>query len=266
MSIGENIYRLRTQKNLSQGALADMLDVSRQSVSKWETENAIPDLDKLIKMCEIFEISMDELTLQTENIKPPAPITTTLSHAQITGYILFVATIFGFILSVANNDSFLLWILVMPVAVLTAICLKIKEHTAYWCAWTILNALGVYMLTAFGIVYFMGILIPGYIAMYFYTKKEFREELPQKILSAKSIFAILVSDIAVMAGWYMFRHSALYMQILAEEITSIYSVAWILYRFGFAGTCVLYFICLNALSYVFYMYVVNQNAKKTEIQ
>ena len=47
MSIGNNIYKLRTAKNLSQGDLADLLDVSRQSVSKWETDAAIPDLINL---------------------------------------------------------------------------------------------------------------------------------------------------------------------------------------------------------------------------
>ena len=44
MTLGENITRLRTQKNWSQGDLADALDISRQSVSKWETEVSRPFL------------------------------------------------------------------------------------------------------------------------------------------------------------------------------------------------------------------------------
>ena len=60
MSIGNNIYKLRTSKNLSQGELADQLDVSRQSVSKWETDAAVPDLDKLMKLCDLFNVSLDE--------------------------------------------------------------------------------------------------------------------------------------------------------------------------------------------------------------
>jgi len=54
MSLGEKIYKLRTEKNLSQGDLADRLEVSRQSVSKWENNNAVPDLDKIIALSEIF--------------------------------------------------------------------------------------------------------------------------------------------------------------------------------------------------------------------
>ena len=48
MSLGSNIHRLRTKHNMSQGALADELGVSRQSISKWETDGAVPELDKLV--------------------------------------------------------------------------------------------------------------------------------------------------------------------------------------------------------------------------
>lgn len=61
MNLGENIYRLRTQKNMSQGDLADALEVSRQSVSKWENNSAVPELDKLSKMSRIFGVTLDEL-------------------------------------------------------------------------------------------------------------------------------------------------------------------------------------------------------------
>lgn len=61
MGLGETIYRLRKEKQLSQGDLADMLGVSRQSVSKWENDSAVPDLDKLVKLSEIFCILLDEL-------------------------------------------------------------------------------------------------------------------------------------------------------------------------------------------------------------
>lgn len=65
MNLGEKIYTLRNEKNLSQGNLADMLDVSRQSVSKWENNIAVPDLDKIIKLSEIFGVTVDELVKKT---------------------------------------------------------------------------------------------------------------------------------------------------------------------------------------------------------
>ncbi len=62
MTIGERIYSLRTGAGLSQEDFSAMLGVSRQSVSKWETDSSVPELDKLLKICDIFSISLDELT------------------------------------------------------------------------------------------------------------------------------------------------------------------------------------------------------------
>lgn len=59
--LGQNIYRLRIEKQLSQEELAGLAGVSRQSVSKWETGTAVPELDKLQRLCEIFGVSLDRL-------------------------------------------------------------------------------------------------------------------------------------------------------------------------------------------------------------
>ena len=61
MTLGEKISSLRGAANMSQGDLAEKLNVSRQSISKWETDASVPELDKLIRMSEFFEISLDEL-------------------------------------------------------------------------------------------------------------------------------------------------------------------------------------------------------------
>lgn len=55
MSLGERIQMLRKEKKMSQNDLAEKLDVSRQSVSKWETDTAKPELTKLILMAELFK-------------------------------------------------------------------------------------------------------------------------------------------------------------------------------------------------------------------
>ena len=61
MTIGEKITHLRTVANMSQETLADKLSVSRQSVSKWELDQAQPQIDKILQLCEIFKVSSDEL-------------------------------------------------------------------------------------------------------------------------------------------------------------------------------------------------------------
>ena len=60
MNIGEKIYNLRKKKNLSQEELASVLNVSRQTISKWETGESNPDIDKIVPLCNFFEISTDE--------------------------------------------------------------------------------------------------------------------------------------------------------------------------------------------------------------
>lgn len=61
MTMGQRLLALRTQAGLSQEALAERLGVSRQSISKWETDGSIPDLDRLIRLSEIFGVTLDEL-------------------------------------------------------------------------------------------------------------------------------------------------------------------------------------------------------------
>lgn len=61
MNLGENIYKFRTEANMSQTDLANALEVSRQSVSKWENNSAVPDLERLINMSKLFDVTLDEL-------------------------------------------------------------------------------------------------------------------------------------------------------------------------------------------------------------
>ena len=65
MTLAERIFALRTQRDLSQEELAEQLGVSRQSVSKWETGQSVPDLDKLIKLADLFGVTLDELARDT---------------------------------------------------------------------------------------------------------------------------------------------------------------------------------------------------------
>ena len=61
MNIGEKLFELRKNKNLSQEEVAEKLNVTRQTVSKWETNQSTPDFDKIIPLCDLFEISTEEL-------------------------------------------------------------------------------------------------------------------------------------------------------------------------------------------------------------
>ena len=68
MTIGDRLLKLRKEKNLSQEDLANILDVSRQTVSKWETGESMPDFNKICPLCEYFGITSDELITGKQNI------------------------------------------------------------------------------------------------------------------------------------------------------------------------------------------------------
>ena len=72
MTIGEKIIFLRNGASMSQEALADRLSVSRQSVSKWEMDQAQPQVDKILQMCDIFNITADELIRDKTDISARA--------------------------------------------------------------------------------------------------------------------------------------------------------------------------------------------------
>lgn len=61
MDLGERLFELRKSKNLTQDDVAEKLNVTRQTVSKWETNQSTPDFDKIVPLCELFEIGVEEL-------------------------------------------------------------------------------------------------------------------------------------------------------------------------------------------------------------
>lgn len=152
MNLGENIYRLRTERNLSQGDFADALEVSRQSVSKWENNSAVPELEKLVKMAELFGITLDELVTgerKEEPASPPPrdipateqPVKRGLTVQQIIGIVLLgfgglcliVFTVAGIF-----TGSYLLGLLIsLPLLLCGLICLLCKKNIGLKCAWAV---------------------------------------------------------------------------------------------------------------------------------
>lgn len=66
MDLAEKIQSLRKQKNISQEQLAEMMGISRQSISKWESQQSVPELDKIVRLSDIFGVSTDYLLKDTQ--------------------------------------------------------------------------------------------------------------------------------------------------------------------------------------------------------
>lgn len=63
MNIGEKLFELRKNKNLTQDDVAEKLNVTRQTISKWETNQSTPDFDRIVPLCELYGISPNGLLI-----------------------------------------------------------------------------------------------------------------------------------------------------------------------------------------------------------
>ena len=149
MTLAEKIAALRGERRLSQGDLAERLDVSRQSVSKWETGQAVPELDKIIKLADLFGVSVDELVRDGEAPRPEAPEPEAaervvyierppkgLTPVQILG-VVCAALGTGLALIALLVDDPELIILGLALLILSLPLLLAKKHPLLICGWLI---------------------------------------------------------------------------------------------------------------------------------
>lgn len=159
MTIGEKIYKLRTERNLSQGDLSEILEVSRQSVSKWENGAATPDLDKIIKLSEVFGITIDELVkseevcFQPEEKAPEIIIKKESSFPprKIIGTVLLSLSLIITVVLLAAGGGIVGLVLSSPLILCGMICFIFKKNIGLWCAWAVFFAIDMYLQIATGI-------------------------------------------------------------------------------------------------------------------
>ena len=161
MTLGERIYKLRTEKEMSQGDLADALEVSRQSISKWETSGSVPELDKLIKLSEIFCVSLDELILDKKNqeAKPEAEPEPKVIYVErqaprstqkTVGVVLLCFAALVWLLVSLFGDIIAGFVLASPFVACGLICLFVRKNVGLWCLWVIYAFLDLYFRFATG--------------------------------------------------------------------------------------------------------------------
>ena len=137
MDLGTTITRLRTQRGLSQGDLAEALEVSRQSVSKWETNASTPDLEKLVKLSRFFGVTLDELVTGDT---PPAPEPAAapprkVSGRRIAGFIFLCIAVLVWLRNTPYSLPFAL-LDTAPFLICSGICFFSKRRTALFCIWS----------------------------------------------------------------------------------------------------------------------------------
>lgn len=141
MTLGQNIIRLRTARGYSQAALAEALEVSRQSVSKWETDASVPELEKLMKMAKLFEVSLDELVTGEAPTPPEAPPPQVIvvekerkrETRKTVGVVFLVLALFCLL----SGNVILQILCALPLLAIGLICLAVSWHPGLCCLWTV---------------------------------------------------------------------------------------------------------------------------------
>lgn len=158
MTLGQRICKLRTERNLSQGDLAEALEVSRQSISKWETDSSVPELDKLVKLSELFEISLDELVRdkkpekqQTETQIIYVEKTEPRNGKKTVGAVLVCFAALVWLLVSLFGDILAGLVLAAPFLACGLICLLVQHNTGLWCSWVVYLFISFYLRFATGV-------------------------------------------------------------------------------------------------------------------
>ena len=234
MNLGENIYRLRTARNLSQGALADALEVSRQSVSKWENNSATPELDKLLKMSEVFGVTLDELVGKEVPVSPaPEPSAPEivnrqdLSSHRILGIILLCFGLLAFLILTLMGGFFVALPLCLPFIICGIICMTCAEHLLFRCAWALFAIyLPVVILFAMNMIGFrfaitiIAGLLACFAAMIFWTivgiRKGWLDQRFKKFVAGCVAVLVLVTALSSIFVSIRLANSGLYSDDLAN--------------------------------------------------
>ena len=160
MTLGEKIYTLRTERGMSQGDLADTLEVSRQSISKWEINGSVPELDKLVKLSEMFGISLDELVLdkkQTAPVSDPEPKVIYVERCgqapvrKTAGIVLLCFAGLIWLIIALLGDAISGLVLAAPFVGCGLICMFVEKHPGLWCFWVVYLFVELYLRFATGV-------------------------------------------------------------------------------------------------------------------
>jgi transcriptional regulator with XRE-family HTH domain len=122
---------------MSQASLADELEVSRQSVSKWENNTAIPDLDKLVKMRQLFGVSLDDIVFGDASPQKENPSSSSISPFSvipsriIVGFVLLIFGMISFLLSIFWGDHLYFGEVVGELSSAVVVLLSISMLTTY---------------------------------------------------------------------------------------------------------------------------------------
>ncbi len=304
MNLADNLKKIRKDNNLSQEQLAEKLGVSRQSVSKWESGLAYPEMDKVIQICKMFNLNMDELLNKDISEVKETKESKSRVNKFIDDFLEFITKTFNMFSSMKLKTKIkcifeqiiiiVLLILMFLIfgSVLSFIVSRIFRGFdyigAYYFIYNILEAFYVIFALIFGSVIFFHIFKVRYLDYYVVVKnkeldyvedkemeKVYLEKKPETIIIRdpkhseygfiKGLFKILLFLIKAVI---IFSSFFLLFLLVLEVITFILSFVIIKSGLFFVGCLIALAssICLTlTILYMMYKIIFNKNINKSKI-
>ena len=141
--VSKNLIKFRMAAGLTQLELAQKINYSDKSISKWENNSAIPDLEKIIKLSNIFEVSLDELvkgegapqrTVTMTAVPQERPKETGFLPRKIAGTILLCMAFLVVMLFLVAGGRLTGFIYALPFFTCGILCFVLKKNIGLWCA------------------------------------------------------------------------------------------------------------------------------------
>lgn len=162
MSLGQRISKLRKDKGYSQEYVAERLDVSRQAVSKWETDAGAPDTYNLIALAELLGVSVEYIaTGKNEEHVEVAPQKADITSRKIIGFVLLGIGLLSLVLGILLSETLI--VLALYLILGSILCLTLQK--SFW-------LIATWIFWAFTFVFFHGLTTQNFFCIFhpsFYT-------------------------------------------------------------------------------------------------
>ena len=232
MNLGETIYRLRTKQAMSQDALAEALGVSRQSVSKWENNAAVPELEKLIKMSELFGVTLDELVGRDVPTSPP-PVAAPVQNHSTRKTVGIILLCFGLLTTLLLSllGGFIIGVIFgLPFTLVGCVLISDSSHPFFHSAWALFAGFapvvifcGMNMI-GFGFVPNLTVVALWLAAMIIWSVVLLREKKvtakSRKFIIGSLMIALILTVLLTIGTSIYYRHTGLYSATETLDLSS----------------------------------------------
>ena len=202
MNLADNLKKIRKDNNLSQEQLAEKLNVSRQSVSKWESGQSYPEMDKVIQICSLFNLNINELI--NENISEVNEVKESQNRTNkyISSFFDYITKVvdmfssmkFGQIIKCLFEQGIIIFVLVLVGLLMAELCcsflysiMAFLPETVLWPIYHIIESILILALVIVGSCIVLHVFKLRYLDYYEVVKEDKKEPVEELVTEVEAV-------------------------------------------------------------------------------